>query len=490
MSPTQVRLFSRVLRFVTVGSLLAAPRLAAAQGASPPPDHYTFLHCGHLLDVPGKDPRTNVTLVIKNDRVDSIVDGMQYPRGNLQNPQQVDAALRALGDFKEIDLTHSFVLPGLIDCHVHLTNEWDRSVRTRMVTESPEFVAVRATHYARITLEAGFTTVRDLGSASPQAIFALRDAIDQKLVVGPRIIAAGHWISMTGGHGDGTNGYRADLIPQPTPDDGIADGPEECMKAVRNQIKLGADVIKVTATGGVLSASSAGLAQHFFDDELSAIVKTAHSLGRRVAAHAHGVDGINAAIRAGVDSIEHGTYLDDQSIELFKAREKIKLVGEVVGAGPDGSPKIAAEWRGPCYHVPTLLAAQTVFDNAHTPGYYLPMVARKALLVGPQAQLMFRKSHEAGVKIAFGTDTGVSPHGQNAREFKLMVDGGMTPIEAITAATITASELLGLEKEIGTLEPGKSADIIAVSGDPLKDVTELERITFVMRAGQPIKGAR
>ena len=220
-------------------------------------------------------------------------------------------------------------------------------------------------------------------------------------------------------------------------------------------------MIKVTATGGVLSASSAGLAQHFTDAELEAIVKTAHALGRKVAAHAHGLDGINAAIRAGVDSIEHGTYLDDTSIKLMKEHGT--------------------------YHVPTLLAAQTVFDNAHQPGYYLPMVARKALQVGPVAKEMFRKSHEAGVKIAFGTDTGVSPHGQNAREFKLMVEGGMTPMEAITAATITASELLGLEKEIGTLEPGKAADLIAVKGDPLKDVTELERVVLVMKCGAVVK---
>ncbi len=418
-----------------------------------PPDHYTLIRCGHLLSSAAKDVQSNVTLVVKNDRVDSIVDGLTGP--------DLAAEKTAGARIDEIDLKSSYVLPGLIDCHVHLMNEWDKTVRIRGVTESNEFAAVRGVMYARKTIEAGFTTVRDLGANSPQAIFALRDAIDQGVVVGPRIIAAGHWIAMTGGHGDHTNGYRADMIPQPTPDDGIADGPDECVKAVRNQIKLGADVIKVTATGGVLSASTAGLAQHLSDPELEAIVKTAHSLKRKVAAHAHGLDGINAAIRAGVDSVEHGTYLEESSIKLMKEHGT--------------------------YHVPTLLAAQTVFEHAHEPGYYLPMVAKKALLVGPVAKEMFRKSHEAGVKIAFGTDTGVSPHGQNAREFKLMVDAGMTPLEAIRAATITASELLDLQKEIGTLEAGKSADLIAVSGDPMKDVTELERVGFVMRGGVVVK---
>jgi imidazolonepropionase-like amidohydrolase len=426
---------------------------AAANGQEPPKaapaDSYTLVRCGHLLAVPGKDAQENVTLVIKNDRVDSVSPGFDGP--------DLTAAKGKGATVAEVDLKHSFVLPGLIDCHVHLTNTWDRSFRSRLMTETPEFVAVRSTMFARQTLEAGFTTVRDLGANSPQSIFALRDAIDQGIVVGPRVIAAGHWIAMTGGHGDSTLGFRADVVPRPTPDDGVADGPDECAKAVRNQIKLGADVIKVTATGGVLSSSTAGLAQHYTDAELATIVKTAHSLGRKVAAHAHGLDGINAAIRAGVDSIEHGTYLNDETIALFKEKG--------------------------CYHVPTLLAARTVFEHANDPGFYLPMVAKKALEVGPLAGDMFRRSHAAGVKIAFGTDTGVSTHGQNAREFKLMVDAGMTPMEAVTAATVTASELLGLEKEIGTLEPGKAADVVAVSGDPLKDVTELERIRFVMRSG-------
>jgi imidazolonepropionase-like amidohydrolase len=435
---------------VTVGAALAA----AGQEPSSP-DRWSLVRCGTLMAVPGKPAQRNVTLVVKNGKVESVLPGL-----DARPPLPSGASAT------EVDLREKFVLPGLIDCHVHLSHQWDRTVRARAMTETPEFVTARATQYARVTVEAGFTTVRDLGCDPAQVVLGLRDAIDQGFVVGPRVVAAGHWISITGGHGDSTNGYREDLIPQPTAENGVCDGPDECAKAVRHQIKLGVDVIKVTATGGVLSASTAGLAQHFTSAELETIVRTAHAMGRRVAAHAHGADGVNAAIRAGVDSIEHGTYLDEESIRLLTERAK---------AGPV------------CYHVPTLLAAQTVFENAQKPGYYLPMVARKALEVGPKAKDMLRRSHEAGVPIAFGTDTGVSVHGQNAREFKLMVDAGVSPQEAIVAATVTASRLLQLEGEIGTLEEGKAADLIAVASDPTKDITELERVQFVMRGGMVIK---
>ncbi len=420
------------------------------------PDHYTLIRCGTVLSVPGQDPVKNTTVVVKNGLIDRLSPGFDGP--DLNEARQKGAKV------DEINLRESFVLPGLIDCHVHLTNEWDQTIRTRYTTETPEFVALRASVYARKTLDAGFTTVRDLGANEPTTILALRDSINQGLIVGPRILAAGHWIAMTGGHGDFTLGFREDLIPQPGPQQGIADGTDECMKAVRGQIKLGVDCIKLTATGGVLSASTAGLAQHFTQEELNTIVATAHSLGRKAAAHAHGVDGINAALRAGVDSIEHATYLNDESVQLFKQH----------GA----------------YYVPTLLAARTVADNAKIPGYYLAVVAAKAEKVGPVAMEAFRKAHAAGVKIAFGTDTGVSPHGQNAREFGLMVQGGMSPMEAIHAATIDAAELLGISSQVGTLEPGKAADLIAVKGDPLKDVQELERVQFVMRAGAVAKPAR
>jgi len=290
-------------------------------------------------------------------------------------------------------------------------------------------------------------------------MFAVRDAVERGDIVGPRILASGEAISVTGGHADPTNGYRADLIGIQSA--AVADGVDGCRHAVREQIKRGADVIKLTATGGVLSASAAGLAQHFFDDELEAIVQTAHKMGRKVAAHAHGTDGINAALRAGVDSIEHGTFLDDDSIKLFKSHD--------------------------AFLVPTLLAGATVSANADIPGFYLPMVAGKAKEVGPRMHEMFHKAHVAGVKIAFGTDTGVSPHGENAKEFALMVKGGMTPTEAITAATITASDLLGLSAQIGTIEPGKAGDLVAVQGDPTSDVTELERIQGVVKGGARVR---
>ena len=425
----------------------------AQQPSAAPPDRYTLIRCGTVLPIPGNDPVKNTTIVVKNGLIDRLSPGFDGP--DLSEARQHGAKI------DEINLRESFILPGLIDCHVHLTNEWDQTVRARYTTETPEFVALRASVYARKTLDAGFTTVRDLGANEPTTILALRDSINQGLIVGPRILAAGHWIAMTGGHGDFTLGFRQDLIPQPGPEQGIADGPDACMKAVRGQIKLGADCIKLTATGGVLSASTAGLAQHFTQEELNTIVATAHSLGRKAAAHAHGVDGINAALRAGVDSIEHATYLNDESIKLFKEH----------GA----------------YHVPTLLAAATVGENARKPGFYLPMVAQKALLVEHKAMEGLRRSHAAGVRIAFGTDTGVSPHGQNAREFALMVQAGLTPMETIVAATVTASELLGLSAEVGTLEPGKAADVVAVKGDPLKDVTEFERVAFVMRGGKVYK---
>jgi imidazolonepropionase-like amidohydrolase len=416
-------------------------------------DQYKLLRCGTVLAVPGKDPLKNATVVVRNGLIERVVAGLEGP--DLKEAKGRGALV------EEVDLRDSFVLPGLIDCHVHLSNVWDQTVRARYVDETPEFVAIRAGVYARVTLEAGFTTVRDLGAREPNTILALRDAINKGLVVGPRVLCAGHWISMTGGHGDETLGYRGDLIPAPGPEHGIADGPDECAKAVRGQIKLGADCIKLTATGGVLSASSAGLAQHFTQEELNAIISTAHALGRKTAAHAHGTDGINAALRAGVDSVEHATYMDEESIRLFKEK----------GA----------------WYVPTLLAAKTVADNAKIPGYYMAVVAAKAEKVGPVAIESFRKAHAAGVKIAFGTDTGVSPHGQNAREFGLMVQGGMTASEAIRAATVEAAELCGLTKEVGTLEAGKAADVVAVKGDPLKDVTELERVSFVMRGGVVVK---
>lgn len=451
-----MRVVIRLIRPSVVVGVLVVVALAWMSGAragtgrgAPPGDRYVLLRCGKLLAVPGKDVQSNVTLVVRNGLIDRVVAGFDGPNMN--------EAKNAGASVQEVDLKDRFVLPGLIDCHVHLTTEFTPDLRLRVVVDTDADTALRGAAFAKKTLEAGFTTVRDLGAANGVS-FALRDAINRGDVPGPRVVAAGKAISITGGHADRTSGYRQDLWGVPGPEDAVADGPAECMKAVRNQIKLGAEVIKLTATGGVLSASSAGLAQHFFDDELAAIVKTAHSLGRKVAAHAHGTDGINASLRAGVDSVEHGTYLDEESVKLFKQ----------TGA----------------YLVPTLLAGSTVARNAEVSGYYLPVVAAKARLVGPKIMGAFSMARQGGVKIAFGSDTGVSAHGLNAQEFALMVQGGMTPAEAIGAATIVAAELCGLSDRVGTLEKGKNADVVAVSGDPLADVSTLERVEFVMKDGR------
>jgi imidazolonepropionase-like amidohydrolase len=325
----------------------------------------------------------------------------------------------------------------------------------RLVEEDESMAALRGAQYALRTLRAGFTTVRDLGQRSP-AIFALRRAIDEGIVAGPRLVVAGSTLSPTGGHAQ-TYGYR-DEINHFFSSTGKCDGADDCRRAVRQQISRGADVIKLVATGGVLSDIKAGTDQQFTDDELKSIVETAHKLGRKVAAHAHGTDGLNAALRAGADSIEHGSYLDATSIALFR--------------------------RSGAWYVPTVIAGVTAANYARMGNFLSEAQKAKALKVGPQIQDALRRAHEGGVKIAFGTDSGVSPHGLNAREFSLMVGAGMTPTEALRSATVSAAELLGLQASIGTLEPGKFADIVAVAEDPRRNVKTLEAMQFVMRSGQ------
>jgi len=352
------------------------------------------------------------------------------------------------------------VLPGLIDCHTHITGEYSKDVHLRRVQESDADSAIEATVFARRTLLAGFTTIRNVGSIGDSA-FALRDAIKEGTVPGPRILVAGRAITPTGGHADRTNGYRDDLFDLPGAMEGVADGVGAVRQAVRAQVKRGADVIKCTATGGVLSNVGAGVEQQFFADELEAIVETAHLLNRKVAAHAHGATGIKAALRAGVDSIEHGTYLDDECIALF------------IETG--------------AYLVPTIHAGKFVEAKAEEEGYFPAPVRAKAAAVGPVIQGAFGRAHRAGVRIAFGTDVGVGEHGTNAEEFIYMIEAGMSPADAITSATVNAADLLGLSDEIGTIEPGKSADMIAVSGNPMRDVEVLLDVRFVMKAGRVYK---
>lgn len=426
-------------------ALCLAPLAVRTAAQEAPPARVRALHCGTLLAVPGKPPLREHTVVVRGARVEAVLPGYLPPeRVAPGEPVEV------------IDLRGSFVLPGLIDCHVHLTHAYSARSRLDRVELSDADRAVLGVAHARRTLLAGFTTVRDLG-ATGDSIFALRDGVARGLIEGPRILAAGEAITPTGGHADETHGYREDLFAVPGPMQGIGDGPAGCRQAVRAQVKRGADVIKVTATGGVLSATAAGTDAQFFPDELQAIVETARLLGRKVAAHAHGTNGIKAALRAGVDSIEHGSFLDDEAIALFRERR--------------------------AYLVPTLSAGRAVTEWAGRPGFLPPPVAEKARQVGPTIQGALARAWKGGVLIAFGTDAGVGPHGDNPRELSLLVEAGMPPAQALVSATVNAAALLGLERELGTIEPGKAADVIAAAGDPLADVAALATPTFVMRAG-------
>jgi imidazolonepropionase-like amidohydrolase len=420
---------------IATAGLLAGSALAQA-----PAEVDRYIHAGALLDRPGQAPRGASTIAVKGDRIVGVYDGHVTP----------------LGDAPVIDLRDKTVLPGLIDSHVHLGS--DRAGQEGLLagfTESKELGAYEALWNARKTLMAGFTTVRNLGDDG--ATLALREAIARGWADGPRIIDAGRSISTTSGHMDRRLGVVEDLHPAMNIEN-LCDGPEECRKAVRNQVARGADVIKIATTGGVNSRIGAGLGKQMFDDEAKAIVETARLYGKKVAVHAHGADGITLALKMGADSVEHGTLMDDEAIALFKK----------TGA----------------YYVPTLSTVNGYLERiAKDPNAYPPAVRAKIdWRIGITGKAL-EKAVPAGVRIAFGTDAGVSKHGRNADEFELLVKHGMTPMQAIVAATTNAADLLGLTKEVGSIEPGKSADIIAVSGDPLKDVRVLKSVGFVMRAG-------
>jgi len=405
-----------------------------------------IIHAGRLLAVPGAPVATEQSVIIRDGRVAAVVSGYV----------SASAADAGADDTVTVhSLKSMFVMPGLIDGHTHITGELSPRSKLERVEMPDAEVALRAALYARRTLQAGFTTIRNLG-ANPDVIVPLKKSINAGYVEGPRIFAATHGISATGGHGD-SHGLRQEILDLYA-DPGICDGADDCRRAVRASVKLGADQIKLTATGGVLSETEAGTGQQFYADELKAIMDTAHSLGRRTAAHAHGADGVNSALRAGVDSIEHGTYSTEESFRLFK--------------------------RNGAFLVPTILAGVTVMKMAEPDDTFMPPPIRaKALAVGPQMMDMVRRAHKAGVKIAFGTDSGVSRHGDNAREFRLLVEAGMTPMEAIHAATVNGAANLGKTDVLGTIEPGKYGDLVAVEGDPLSDITELEDIDFVMKEG-------
>lgn len=398
------------------------------------------IHAGKLLTVPGKTVLKQQTLVITDNKITDIKAGFIKAKDFGD-----DATL--------IDLKNSFVMPGLMDMHVHIQGELGPNNASDTLKQSAEDVAMHSVLFAKKTLMAGFTTVRDLG-ANPQHLYALRDAIAKGWVVGPRIIASGG-VSVTGGHGD-VDGMRHDLMEKYTSKT-ICDGPYDCRRATRQAIKYGADVIKITSTGGVLSDTNTGTGQQMADDELKEVVAAAHALGRKVASHAHAAEGINAALRAGVDSIEHGSYADEDSITLFK-------------------------YSG-AYLVPTLLAGDTVVKMAQTSNFMSAAIKAKAIRVGGDMLDNFSRAYDAGVNIAYGTDSGVSKHGENGQEAVLMFNAGMSAMDILKSATVNAADLIDKSASLGTLEVGKIADIIAMDENPLQDIKQLLAVEFVMQEG-------
>ncbi|MGK2926397.1 MAG: amidohydrolase family protein [Lysobacterales bacterium] len=398
----------------------------------------TVLECDRLLDVESGELLENRQILVENRRIAAIGRTVDAP---------ADTERLALGT----------CLPGLIDLHVHLDGQMSRNGYIKKFQNNEADLALSAAHYARITLNAGFTTVRNPGD-SYNVTVALRKAIDDGRAVGPRIYTSAKGLATTGGHADPTNGYRHDLMGDPGPEEGVLNGAEDARKAVRQRYKDGADFIKITATGGVLSLAKSGENPQFTMEELEAVVQTANDYGMHVAAHSHGAEGMQRAVLAGVHSIEHGTFMTDEIIKLMKERGT--------------------------YYVATISAGRFVAEKAEEAGYFPDIVRPKAAAVGPQIQDTFAKAWKAGVKIAFGTDAGVGPHGENALEFVYMVEAGMPPLEAIRSATLTAAELLGAQGELGSLAEGKLADIIAVNGDPLGDIALLQDVSFVMKDGQ------
>jgi imidazolonepropionase-like amidohydrolase len=447
-----------VLLALLLAIATASAGLAAQDIPPPPPNRapappaepgVTVIHAGTLIDRPGRAPRRNASITIRDGRIEDVQDGFIAPPAGA----------------RLIDLRTRTVLPGLIDSHVHLDS--DRAGNEGFTAGFTDSVALRsheAAWNARKTLEAGFTTVRNLGSADGVTL-GLRDAINRGWATGPRIVDAGTSISATTGHMDAALGVREEFHDALRSGGNLCDGPEACREAVRRQIALGADVIKIATTGGVNSRIGLGLGAQMFEDEARALVETAHLYGKKVAVHAHGADGMNLALRMGADSIEHGTLLDAESIRLFKQKN--------------------------AFYVPTLSTVNGYLERIRdNPNAYSPEVREKIDWRIQVTGLSLRRAHAAGVRIAFGTDAGVSKHGRNADEFLLMVQHGMRPMEAIQAATVNAADLLGLSDQIGSVEPGKSADLIAVTGDPLADIGVLRNVGFVMARGRVHKGER
>ena len=399
----------------------------------------TFIHCGSIIDVENKQKLEKQTIIVEDNKIVEIRDGYAV----------------APSDVELIDLREMTVMPGFMDMHVHIENQSNPKTYEDRFRQDEADVALKATVYCTKTLEAGFTTVRDLGGSGVNV--SLRDAINKGYIRGPRIYTAEKSLATTGGHADPTNGVKDELKGNPGPKDGVINSVEDAYKAVRQRYKNGADCIKITATGGVLSVAKDGMGPQFTLEEVQAVVAAAKDYGMVTAAHAHGVEGMQRAIKGGISSIEHGTLMDEETMALMK--------------------------QYGTYLVPTISAGKYVVEKAKIPGYFPAIIVPKALAVGPQIQETFGRAYKNGVKIAFGTDSGVSPHGDNAKEFQYMVEAGMPEMEAICSATINAADLLNIDDILGSITAGKFADIIAVKGNPLEDITCLQKIDFVMKNG-------
>lgn len=405
----------------------------------------TYLHCGKIIDTKNGTIVTNKTIVVKGHKIVAVNDGFSIANRK---------------DDIIIDLKDKTVMPGLIDMHVHMESETSPSRYLETFTKNNADVAFSSAEIAKRTLMSGFTTVRDLGGSGVNV--ALRDAIRQGKVDGPRIFTAEKAIGTTGGHADPTNGMRQELMGDPGPEKGVINSPDDARKAVRQRYKNGADLIKITATGGVLSVSKNGVNPQFTQEEANEIVKTAKEYGMNVAAHAHGIEGMQRAIKAGVQTIEHGSLMDKETAQLMKTYN--------------------------CYLVPTLSAGRYVRQQADIKGYYPDIIIPKIMKIDAGIRATMTMVKAEGVPIAFGTDAGVFPHGENAKEFRYMVETGWSPMFSIQSATITNAKLLDMEGQLGVISEGFIADIVATNEDPTEDITTLEKVVFVMKEGAIYKG--